>query len=122
MPKKLLRPKVARERVAVGKTHFEDNYVNHGGAGQECIPDTDIPRLRPIRLGIRCIAFPEDEVDALIEALARQRDSHPETMLPRAPARRATAAPPLPPTRHASPAAPRPTPRPTRRPIAAARR
>ena len=106
MAKRMLRPKVTRERIAIGKTQFEGNYVNHGREGEEFIPGTNIPRLRPVRMGVRCIAFPEDEVDGLIEALARLRDTHPETMLPRMPPRRAMAAPTSsPPARHPAPAA-----------------
>jgi hypothetical protein len=101
MAKQLLRPRVARLRVAVGKTNFEDNFVYHGGAGQEFVPHTGdtVRRLRPVRIGVRGIAFLEDEVDALIEALARRRDTHPETLLPRPLAGRAAAAPTSPPAR-----------------------
>ncbi len=74
MAVEMLRPKMARGRVAVGKTKFDEDFVDHGRHGETFIPGTTIRRLRPVRLGPRCIAFPSDEVDALIEALRAHRD------------------------------------------------
>lgn len=59
-------------KLPVGRTKFNDDYVYHEG-GPECISGTCIPRLRPVRLGPRAIAFAEDEVEAVIEALRRER-------------------------------------------------
>jgi hypothetical protein len=72
----LLRPKVVHGptgKVPVGRTKFNDDYVFHNG-GPEFITGTQIPRLRPVRLGPRAVAFAEDEVEAVIEGLRRERD------------------------------------------------
>jgi predicted DNA-binding transcriptional regulator AlpA len=71
----ILRPKVTQARLGLGKTIFNDNYVDHGRDGEACIPGTDIPRLRPVPLGPRCIGFPSDEVDQLLERLRALRDA-----------------------------------------------
>jgi hypothetical protein len=59
-------------KLPVGRTKFNDDFVYHEG-GPEFIPGTRIPRLRAVRLGPRAIAFAEDEVEAVIEALRRER-------------------------------------------------
>jgi hypothetical protein len=60
-------------KLPVGLTKFNDDYVYHEG-GPAFIPGTCIPRLRPVRLGPRAIAFVEDEVEAIIESLRRERN------------------------------------------------
>jgi predicted DNA-binding transcriptional regulator AlpA len=82
MAVRMLRPKEAWARVGVGKTKWDNDYVNHGRPGEEFIGHTNIPRLRPVYLGERAIAFLDDEVDELIEALRKHRDA-----VPRLPAR-----------------------------------
>jgi hypothetical protein len=78
MPNKQIeRPEAARARVAVGKTNFDQNFVDRGD-GNDTVPGTDVPRLRPVALGLRAIGFFSDEVDALIEGLRRWRDSTPQ--------------------------------------------
>ena len=74
MPK-IERPRAARARVGVGKTMFDENYVDRGG--NPLVPNTDIARLRPVQLGPRAIGFFSDEIDNLIEALRRLRDATP---------------------------------------------
>jgi hypothetical protein len=54
---------------------FDENYVDRGG--NPLVPNTDIPRLRPVQLGARAIGFFSDEIDNLIEALRRLRDTTP---------------------------------------------
>lgn len=76
MPRKILRPPEARARVARGRTAFEDNYRLHDAA-DPFIPGTRIPRLKPVAIGPRNIGYLEDEVDAVIDALAAMRDSRP---------------------------------------------
>src|SRR5215831_4625539 len=71
---KIVRSHAAYGKLAVGKTTFEENYVDKGGENS-LIPGTDIPRLRPVRLGPRAIGFFDDELDNLIEALRRMRDA-----------------------------------------------
>jgi hypothetical protein len=55
---------------------FEDNYRFHS-ADDPYVPDTTIPRLRPIPLGPRNVGYLEHEVDDLIDALAKLRDIAP---------------------------------------------
>ena len=70
------RPEVTASRLAVGLTKFNSEFVDHGD-GKDAVPGTDIPRLRPVRLGAKAIGFFSDETDALIEALRRRRDTTP---------------------------------------------
>ena len=77
MPKQIERPEVARGRIGVGKTNFDQNFVNRGD-GHNTVPGTDVPRLRAVALGLRAVGFFSDEVDALIEGLRRWRDSTPQ--------------------------------------------
>src|SRR6516164_6799167 len=75
-PRKILRPKEARARVARGRTAFEENYRFHAPDDPH-VPGTNIPRLRPVPLGPRNIGYLEHEIDALIDALAELRDTAP---------------------------------------------
>jgi predicted DNA-binding transcriptional regulator AlpA len=72
---KIERPQAACARLGVGKTMFDENYVDRGS--NPVVPNTDIPRLRPVQLGPRAIGFFSDEIDDLIEALRRLRDTSP---------------------------------------------
>jgi hypothetical protein len=72
----LLRPKAVygpTGKLPVGRTKFHDDYVFRKG-GSEFITGTQIPRLRPVRLGPRAVGFADDEVEAVIEGLRRERD------------------------------------------------
>jgi predicted DNA-binding transcriptional regulator AlpA len=69
------RRRAAHTRLGVGKTTFDENYVDKGG--ESYVPGTNIPRLRPVPLGARAIGFFSDEIDSLIEALRRFRDTTP---------------------------------------------
>jgi hypothetical protein len=62
-----------RGRIPLGHSAAYENYIFRPG-GDDFIPGTKIPRLRRVALGERAIGFVESEVDALIEALAAQRD------------------------------------------------
>jgi predicted DNA-binding transcriptional regulator AlpA len=73
MAKRLLRRKATWERLGIGRSKFDEGFVVRNG--QRFIPGTSIPRLRPVPLGGRAVAFDEDEVDALIEALRAFRDA-----------------------------------------------
>ena len=75
-PRKILRANEARARIARGRTAFEDNYRFHS-ADDPYVPDTTIPRLRPIPLRPRNVGYLEHEVDDLIDALAKLRDIAP---------------------------------------------
>jgi predicted DNA-binding transcriptional regulator AlpA len=74
---KIERSRAVYSRLGVGKTTFDENYVARDGSNSS-IPGTDIPRLRPVRLGPRAIGFFSDEIDNLIEALRRKRDTAPQ--------------------------------------------
>jgi hypothetical protein len=81
----LLRPPAARARIGVKKTKFDKDYVDHGKPGEECIPGTNVKRLRPAPLGPRAIGFFDDEIDDLIEALRKRRDAMPPPSARRTP-------------------------------------
>jgi predicted DNA-binding transcriptional regulator AlpA len=67
----ILRPRATWEKLGVSRVHFYDNYVGDG-----FIPGTRVRRLRPaLKLGERARGFPDDEIDAVIEALRAERDS-----------------------------------------------
>lgn len=70
---RLLRPKAIYERLGLGRTTVNENYFFHEGS-DPYVPGTKIKRLRLVRLGLRAIAAPEDEVDDLVEALRQHRD------------------------------------------------
>jgi hypothetical protein len=83
---RMLRPKVVQAQIGVGKTKFNDDFIDHGRDGEgRYIPGTDVRRLRPVYLGPRCIAFPSDEVDDLIERLKALRDAQAARLAPRPP-------------------------------------
>jgi hypothetical protein len=73
---KIVRSRAAYGRFGVGKTLFDENYVDKGG-NNPLIPGTEIPKLRPVSLGPRAIGFFDDELDNVIEALRRMRDATP---------------------------------------------
>lgn len=73
---RLLRPKQVYGKDAplpVGRTKFGEDFVKKPG-GPDNIPGTTIARLRPVRIGLRAIAFFADEVEAVVEALRQHRD------------------------------------------------
>jgi predicted DNA-binding transcriptional regulator AlpA len=70
----ILRPKTTWTRFGVSRTTFYDGFVQRKGA-DPYIPGTRVKRLQPpLRLGERAVGFPDDEVDATIEALRAERD------------------------------------------------
>jgi hypothetical protein len=74
MSKKIIRPKEGWARLGCGHTKFGTDYVLKTPA-EPYVAGTRIKRLKPIRLGPRNIGFLESDVDALITALASQRDA-----------------------------------------------
>jgi predicted DNA-binding transcriptional regulator AlpA len=71
----ILRPKAAWSKLGVSRVTFYDNYVQRPG-GDQFIPGTKVRRLRPaLKLGERARGFPDDEIDAVIEALRAERDA-----------------------------------------------
>jgi hypothetical protein len=74
----ILRAPAARQKIGVGKTKFDGEYVLKNEA-DPYVPDTNeaVRRLRPVVLGRRALGFIEDEIDVLIEELRRWRNSRP---------------------------------------------
>jgi predicted DNA-binding transcriptional regulator AlpA len=59
-PKRIIRPREAMARLGIGKTNFWENFARR--------------RLRLVRLGPRALGVIEEELDALIDELAAERD------------------------------------------------
>jgi len=72
-PRNILRPKATYQKFGCGKTKFDEDYRYHG-PDNPFVPNTEIPRLKPLPLGERNIGYLEHEADALIDALAKLRD------------------------------------------------
>jgi hypothetical protein len=74
-PNQILRKEATRDRLGVGKTHFDEAFVLHDPA-DPWVPNTNntVPRLRAVPLGIRAIGFFSDEIDTVAKALRRLRD------------------------------------------------
>jgi hypothetical protein len=61
--------------IPVGKTAFWENFVHdEDGEPKQFVPNTTVPRLRLVRIGLRAVAVFDDEVEALVEALRAYRD------------------------------------------------
>jgi hypothetical protein len=73
----IVRQPVACERLGVGNTVFHAKFVGEG-----FVPGTDVPRLKPVPLGLRSVGYFSDEIDALIEGLRRHRDANPKRRSP----------------------------------------
>jgi hypothetical protein len=76
MSKRIVREREGRTALACGKTKFREQYVLRDPS-DPYVPDTTtrIKRLRPIKLGARNVGFLSTELEALIDALAAQRDA-----------------------------------------------
>ena len=72
-PRNILRPKATYQKFGCGKTKFDEDYRYHG-PDNPFVPNTEIPRLKPLPLGERNIGYLEHEADKLIDALAKLRD------------------------------------------------
>jgi hypothetical protein len=80
----IIREWEACARLGCKRTKFREQYRLNDPtprpddeASGPYVSDTKIPRLRPIPLGVRSIGYLSVELDALITALAAQRDSAP---------------------------------------------
>jgi predicted DNA-binding transcriptional regulator AlpA len=62
MPRRIIRPKEAQQRLGVGHSKFYEDFVNTG-------------RLRLVRLGPKSVGVIEDELDAFIDQLIDARDA-----------------------------------------------
>ena len=75
-PKRIVREPEACDRLGCKRTKFRDDYRLNDPANPN-VPNTPIPRLRPVPLGPHNIGFLDDELDELITALAELRDTVP---------------------------------------------
>jgi predicted DNA-binding transcriptional regulator AlpA len=75
-PKRIVREKEACDRLGCRRTKFREHYKFNNPA-DPFVPGTDIPRLRPIPLGVRDVGYLDDEIDELIERIAARRDPAP---------------------------------------------
>jgi predicted DNA-binding transcriptional regulator AlpA len=64
MPRRILRPREAWQRLGIKHTTFYSRFVNTG-------------RLRLVPLGPRAVGIVEDELDALIGEMITERDASP---------------------------------------------
>jgi predicted DNA-binding transcriptional regulator AlpA len=64
--KRILRKSEVLARLGIRKTALYDNFIKTG-------------RLRFVQIGARAVGVIEDELDALIEALRRERDRKPRS-------------------------------------------
>jgi excisionase family DNA binding protein len=62
--KRILRKREVLERLGIRKTTLYEAFINTG-------------RLRFVKTGARAVGIIEDELDALIEELRRERDRRP---------------------------------------------
>jgi hypothetical protein len=72
--KRIVRPKEAWTLIACGRTKFSNDYSLRDPQ-DPFIPGTKVKRLRPLRLGPRNVGYLSEEIDALINSLAAQRDA-----------------------------------------------
>jgi hypothetical protein len=75
-PRVLLRLKATLEKFACGKTKFNDDIRWHSDI-DPYVTGTTIPRLRPVPMGPKVVAFFEHEADEILDALAALRDASP---------------------------------------------
>jgi excisionase family DNA binding protein len=68
--KRVLRKREVLERLGIRKTTFYKHFIKTG-------------RLRFVKIGARAVGIMEDELDALIEELRRERDQKPRAMCER---------------------------------------
>jgi hypothetical protein len=76
MPRIIRRNKIYGKDgpIPVGRTKFDEDFVYRDG-GEECIPGTNVSRLRLARLGPRALGAFDDEIDAVVEGLRAERDA-----------------------------------------------
>jgi hypothetical protein len=75
-PRKIIREPDTFGRLGCKRTKFREDY-RLNDPNNPYVPNTKIPRLRPLSLGPRNVGFLEHELDALIDALAKLRDTAP---------------------------------------------
>jgi predicted DNA-binding transcriptional regulator AlpA len=73
-PKRIVREPEACNRLGCRRTKFRNDYRFNNQADPN-VPNTGIPRLRPVPLGVRNVGYIDGEIDDLIDALAALRDT-----------------------------------------------
>jgi predicted DNA-binding transcriptional regulator AlpA len=73
-PKRIVREPEACDRLGCRRTKFRTAYRFNDPAEPNVPGTTDIPRLRPVPLGARNVGFLENEIDEMVERLAKRRD------------------------------------------------
>ena len=68
--KRVLRKREVLERLGIRKTTLYESFIKTG-------------RLRFVKIGARAVGVIEDELDALIEELRRERDRKPRAVCER---------------------------------------
>jgi predicted DNA-binding transcriptional regulator AlpA len=68
--KRVLRKREVLERLGIRKTTLHESFIKTG-------------RLRFVKIGARAVGVIEDELDALIEELRRERDRKPRAVCER---------------------------------------
>jgi predicted DNA-binding transcriptional regulator AlpA len=76
MAKRIVREPEACDRLGCKRTKFREDYRLNDPA-EPFVPDSEIPRLKPVPLGTRNLGFLDHEIDQLIDALAKLRDTAP---------------------------------------------
>jgi hypothetical protein len=71
----ILRPKLAQQRLGIGKSAFFANFVYRPG-GPEFVEGTRaVPRLRPVPITGRIDGFVDVEIDEVIQGIRDERDA-----------------------------------------------
>jgi len=73
-PKRIVREPEACNRLGCRRTKFRTDYRFNDPANPT-VPNTKIPRLRPVHLGVRNVGYIDSEIDELIDALAELRNA-----------------------------------------------
>ena len=71
----VIRPKGICDRLGIGESKLYEDFVARPGDEEECIPGTNVPKLKLVVLGPRAVGAVSTEIDALIMALAAERDA-----------------------------------------------
>ena len=76
MAKRIVREPEACNRLGVKRTKFRTHYRFNDPA-DPLVPNLNHPRLRPAPIGVRNLGYLEHEIEQLIDALAKLRDTAP---------------------------------------------
>jgi predicted DNA-binding transcriptional regulator AlpA len=74
--KRIVREPEACSRLGCRRTKFRTDH-RFNNTADPFVPGTEIPRVRPVPLGPRNVAYLDAELDDLIDAIAKLRDDLP---------------------------------------------